>query len=397
MAQTFAFRCPQQIAFGPGTLRTLGTAVRGFGSHALLVTGSASLRSSGRLDECIKLLDEAGATCTHVTVHGEPSPEGIDDAVRTHGTGRIDVVVAVGGGSAIDFGKAVAAMLPVGGSVSDYLEGVGTKRHPGTTLPLVAVPTTAGTGSEATKNAVLSRVGASGFKKSLRHDNFVPSAAIVDPTLHLSCPPNVTAACGMDAFTQLLESFVSNKATPLTDSLALSGLHRLTPALVPAATDRAGDIDARADMAYGALLSGITLANAGLGVVHGLASTIGGMAAVPHGVVCAALLAPATAATIAKLRSTGDSAAAGFLAKYAAVGRLTGRRADTPDPNACDALVASLEEWAERLGIPWLGDFGLGENDIAAVAEATGCKNNPVELTTDEIGEIVTRALRRRD
>ena len=189
----------------------------------------------------------------------------------------IDVVLSTGGGSVIDAGKAVSAMLRVEGSVAEYLEDVGTRKHPGTKVPFVAVPTTAGTGCEATRNAVLSRVGPDGFKKSLRHDNFLPDAAVVDPVLTLSCPPDITAACGLDALTQLLESFVSTKASVLTDVLALSGLEHIGNSLVPACTNSGQDIDMRANLSYAALMSGITLTSAGLGTVHGFASSIGGL------------------------------------------------------------------------------------------------------------------------
>ena len=231
----------------------------------LVVTGAKSFRSSGRRQSLLNRLRTNSISFFECSLSGEPTVDRIDDLVDAFRGKGVGMVVAIGGGSVIDGGKAVSAMLPVQGSVMDFLEGVGTGTHSGEKVPFVAVPTTAGTGSEATKNAVIRGNGHPLFKKSLRHDNFVPDAAVIDPELMLSCPSDITAACGMDAFTQLLESYVSTKAAPMTDSLAFSGLRYLKEALVPVSTTEGADIHCRAAMAYGALISGITLANAGLG------------------------------------------------------------------------------------------------------------------------------------
>ena len=290
MIPTFTFARTPRISFGAGTKSEIPGLAESIGKRILLVTGGKSFPASNHWTALAAAFQERSLDWYHISVKGEPSPELVDSAVSEYRPKNIKTVVAIGGGSVIDAGKAISAMLTHTGSVFDYLEGVGTgKKHDGRKVPFIAVPTTAGTGSEATKNAVLSRVGPQGFKKSLRHDNFVPDHAVVDPELSLSCPADITASCGMDAFTQLLESYVSLKSTPLTDSLALSGMEQVSGHLIPVCTTGASALPNRTAMAYGALLSGITLANAGLGIVHGLAATIGGLYTIPHGVICGVL------------------------------------------------------------------------------------------------------------
>jgi alcohol dehydrogenase class IV/quinol monooxygenase YgiN len=272
MIQPFRFSRIPQLVFGGESVKKLGSAVSPSGRRALLVTGGKSAESSGALAAALTSLKRCDVAAERVAVRGEPSPEVVDEITRTFRQKQIQCVVAIGGGSAIDTAKAVAAMLTVEGSVVEYLEDVGSGTHPGTTLPVIAVPTTAGTGSEATKNAVISRVGENGFKKSLRHDNFVPVMAIVDPCLTMNCTPDITAACGMDAFTQLLESYVSTNANPMTDALALSGIELMAGALLSLVTDNQKNMEKRSAVSYAAFLSGVTLANAGLGVVHGIRS-----------------------------------------------------------------------------------------------------------------------------
>ena len=224
------FQCASipAVYFGAGVIKNIGATASRYGTSALLVTGGSSLARTGNLEVIVSRLKDANITVSHTTVTGEPSPEGVDEVVSEYRGKGVDLVISIGGGSVIDFGKAVSAMMPAEGSVLDYLEGVGTKSPDGKKLPFLACPTTAGTGSEATKNAVLSRVGDAGFKKSLRHDKYIPDAAIIDPELAVDCPHNITAACGMDAFTQLLEAYVSTKANPMTDALSENGLRYLS-------------------------------------------------------------------------------------------------------------------------------------------------------------------------
>jgi alcohol dehydrogenase class IV len=316
---SFQFYRTPRVRFGAGVFAALADEAARFGERALVVTGENSLRAAGGLDRLLRSLDQRSLAHALVETSGEPSPELVDEAVSAFRDQAVSVVLAVGGGSVVDAGKAISAMLPCGGSVRSFLEGVGDREHSGEKLPLIAVPTTAGTGSEATKNAVLSRVGADGFKRSLRHDHFVPDLAVIDPELALSCPPETTAACGMDALCQLLEAYVSTQASAMTDSLSLGGLRCAAEGLVPASTKGAKDVEARASMAYASFISGIALANAGLGVIHGFAAPIGGFFPIPHGVVCGSLLAPAVKVTIEKLRNGGPEHAPA-LEKYAAAG-----------------------------------------------------------------------------
>lgn len=363
-----------EILFGAGRFRELPGLVRRYGKTALVVTGAASFASSGRRAALHGLLREGAIDFAEEAVAGEPTPELVDGVVARHRVPGPTVVLAIGGGSVIDAGKAVAAMLTVEDGVVNYLEGVGDREHPGSKVPFIAVPTTAGTGSEATKNAVLSRSGPAGFKKSLRHDNFVPDIALVDPELTAGTPPEISAACGMDAFTQLLESFVSTKATPPTDALAASGMAAMAPNMTAACLEDAAE--ARAALAYGALLSGITLANAGLGVVHGLAGAVGGLFPVPHGIACGTLLAEATARTIALLRASGPEGKPG-LEKYAAAGRLFAGQGSADMASGCGLLVEKLFAWNEALAMPRLGKYGITEQDVPAIVAVADNKNNP--------------------
>ena len=390
--KAFDFYRTPRLVFGPGRIKDLAQIAASYGPEVLVVTGRDSLDRTGTWKRCAEAFHKASIRFRRVSFSGEPSPDVVDQAVERFASLPLHAVVAVGGGSVIDCAKAMAAMLPLGEPVTPYLEGVGTKTHPGKTLPLIAVPTTAGTGSEATKNAVISKVGRTGFKKSLRHDNFTPVCAIVDPELTLTCPPQVTAACGMDAFTQLLESYVSPQASTVTDALALSGIEHIASALGPALTDRGGDIEFRSSLAYAAFLSGVTLANAGLGIIHGLAAPLGGFVPVPHGIVCATLVAEACRMNIKRiqeLRGPDDI----MLIKYARAGQVLSGIPDADIRTSCDRLVQKLDEWTETLSIPRLGPYGVSESDLDALALQAGQKNNPVQLDLAEIKTILRARL----
>jgi alcohol dehydrogenase class IV len=388
----FDFYRTPRLVFGPGRVKELGPIVAPYGSEVLVVTGRDSLDRTGNWKRCEESLTHSSVRFHRYSFSGEPSPELVDTAVKEFGSLSLDAVVAIGGGSVIDCAKAIAAMLTLGEPVTPYLEGVGTRAHPGTTLPFMAVPTTAGTGSEATKNAVISKVGKNGFKKSLRHNNFTPVCAIVDPELTLICPPQVTAACGMDAFTQLLESYVSPQASPVTDALALSGIEHIASVLVPASTDRGDDIQLRSSLAFAAFLSGVTLANAGLGIIHGLAAPLGGLVNIPHGVVCATLVAEACRMNIKRIqeiRGPEDT----MLIKYARAGQALSCTPDADVPTSCDLLVQKLDEWTERLSIPRLGQYGVAESDLDALAVQAGQKSNSVQLGLDDVKAILRARL----
>jgi len=386
-----------RIAFGSGGLAQLPGYVAEFGNEILLVTGAASFLSSHHWSALTTRLHDTGVRFHHVALQGEPSPAFIDEIVQKWHGAPIHAVVGIGGGSVLDAAKAIAALLPLGHSVMDYLEDVGRGlSYPGPSLPLIAVPTTAGTGSEATKNAVLSEHGPAGYKKSFRHEKMVAKIAIVDPDLLEACPPHLIAAQGMDAFTQLLESYVSLRANPFTDALAWSGLEAVAGGFM-AAWHGGDGVDARrgrAAMAYGALLSGITLAQVGLGSVHGLAQPLGSLFAIPHGVACGTMVAAATATNITALRQRQPGGQA--LAKYGRVGRVLSGEAGLSGHDACDRLVAMLEEWSTEMTLPRLGSYGITEETIPAIVAASrnnSMKSNPVLLLDDEIADMVRRRI----
>jgi len=386
-----------QIRFGNGTLLELPQRVADYGRHMLLLTGGSAFIQSRFWPPLQQALQEQGIDVAHETLSGEPSPQRVDELVARHFNTGIEVVVGIGGGSVLDAAKAVAGLLPFGNSVLDHLEDVGRGlSYNGPALPFIAVPTTAGTGSEATRNAVLSERGAQGYKKSFRHDTLVARVALVDPQLLESCPPPLIAAQGMDAFTQLLESYVSLRANPFTDALAWSGLEAVHEGFI--AAFEGGDSDAacqgRAAMAYAALLSGITLAQTGLGSVHGLAQPLGSLFPLPHGVACGTMVAAATRVNIDALRQRMASSPA--LEKYARVGRLLSGKMELSAEQAQETLVQQLERWSERMALPRLGSFGVGEADIQQIVAASrnnSMKTNPVELSDEEIAALVRSRL----
>ena len=363
------------------------------------MTGGRSLAASGRRDELVAGLAAAGVTVAgEVAVTGEPSPAVVDAAVAAYRDAAVDVVLGVGGGSVLDAAKAIAGLLRTGAGVADHLEGLpGARPYAGPAVPFVAVPTTAGTGSEATRNAVISERGPAGFKRSFRDERLVAADAVVDPDLLAGTDRRRIAANGMDALTQLLEAYVSLRAGPITDALALAGLEAARDGLVAwhADPDGPGAPDARARMAYAALLSGICLAHAGLGAVHGLASPLGAQFPVPHGAACGATLAAVTAANIGALveRDPGSPA----LERYARLGRLLGGLPETAGgAEARGSLVVTLSEWTARLEIARLRVFGLGEADIAAVvadARGSSMRTNPIVLTDGELAGVLAAAL----
>ena len=383
-----------RIEFGSGALARLPAIARRYGRRALLVTGGGSLKASPVWARITDGLRKEGLSWLHLTIPGEPSPYMVDEAVRALRAENLDVVIGIGGGSALDAAKAIAGLLRPGNSVMDHLEGVGPELpYAGPATPFIAVPTTAGTGSEATRNAVLSVQGVDGFKKSFRDEKLVAEVALLDPDLLATCPPAVIAANGMDAFTQLLESYVSSRAAPLTDSLAWGGMTAVRDGLLPLFTD-AGDAAARARMAYAALVSGITLAQVGLGSVHGLASPLGAFFPIPHGVACGTLLAEATRINIEALAARAPTHAA--LEKYAKVGRLLSPQAQ-PDRDAAHvALLDTLQGWTRALDLPRLGHFGVTAADIPRIvanSRGSSMKTNPVVLEDAEIARIVAARL----
>lgn len=383
-----------RIEFGRGSIAHLPARMGGFGPKALIVTGARSFTESSRWPALKNTLADKGIAWELVHVPGEPSPELVDEAVARHRHSGIRCVVGIGGGSALDAAKAIAGLLKPGNSVMDHLEGVGPELpYQGPATPFIAIPTTAGTGSEATKNAVLSMHGEKGFKKSFRDEKLMAEWAIIDPDLLTGCPPHVLAANGMDAFTQLLESYVSSKANPFTDALATSGMERARDALLPWYEGVGDPAEHQAGMAYAALLSGITLAHVGLGSVHGLASPLGAFFPIPHGVVCGTLVAEATRVNIEALKERAPKNRA--LVKYAEAGRLLVQR-ELPDDEALLALVGTMSDWTRRLRLPLLGEYGITEADlprIVANSRGSSMQTNPIVLSDREIAGILRTRL----
>ena len=379
----FEFATAVRILVGQGRAAELPEVLAGLGSRVLVCTGADPARHAG-------LLAGLGLPAAQFSVGGEPTVDlarAGAAAAREHGA---DVVAAIGGGSVIDTGKAVAMLLGNGGDPLDYLEVVGSGRKiTKPSAPFAAVPTTAGTGAEVTANAVLA-APAHGLKASLRSPLMIPAVALVDPGLTVSCPPPVTAASGMDALTQCLEPYVSVRANPLTDGLAREGLRRAAAGLREAFADGT-DPAARTDMAMCSLLGGMALANAKLGAVHGLAGVIGGTAAVPHGVACAALLAPVTETNVRVLRSAPDGEPA--LNRYAEIaGMLTGNPAA-----AVEDGFAWIRDTVALLEIPRLAAFGLSLQDVddvaAKAAGSSSMQGNPVVLSHEDLRTILLDAI----
>ena len=381
--RAFEFATAGRILVGRGRAAELPEVLAGLGSRVLVCTGANPARHAG-------LLAGLGMPAAGFAVAGEPTVDLARAGAATAREHGADVVAAIGGGSVIDTGKAVAMLLGNGGDPVDYLEVVGSGRKiTKPAAPCVAVPTTAGTGAEVTANAVLA-APAHGVKASLRSPLMIPRVALVDPGLTVSCPPPVTAASGMDALTQCLEPYVSVRATPLTDGLAREGLNRAAAGLRAAFAD-GSDLAARTDMAMCSLLGGMALANAKLGAVHGLAGVIGGTAAVPHGVACAALLAPVIEANIRALRSARPAhPALGRYADVAAV--LTGNPAA-----AVEDSLAWIRETVALLEIPRLAAFGISPQDAddvaAKAAGSNSMQGNPVALSHDDLRAILLQAI----
>ncbi|TFG25744.1 MAG: iron-containing alcohol dehydrogenase [Promethearchaeota archaeon] len=395
MIHNFNFASIPHLIFGAGKLNELSNIIPNFGKNVLFVIGGSSLKRSGTWDEIISNMKRSSIEYSSVSVDNEPSPEIVDTIAANYRNKNIDLVIGIGGGSVTDAGKAISAMIPKKDTIKNYLEGIGTKVHDGEKIPFIAIPTTSGTGSEATKNAVISERGSEGFKKSLRHDNLIPNIAIIDPELMISCPPSVTAACGMDAFTQLLEAYVSTNASPMTDALAYSGMKYMSKNMISACTTGVSDINVRAAMAYGSLMSGITLANAGLGIVHGLASPIGGFFDIPHGVVCGTLLAEATKINIKKLKELGPAGKKG-LKKHTQIGALLSQEkfiGENEIDKYCSILIDTLNKWTTELNIERLGRYGITTGDVEKIVKNAGLKNNPVNLTKEDIKTLVMNRL----
>ena len=376
----FEFATATRIIFGEGAAATLPELVRTFGVRPLVVTGASAERAASLV---------SALSAETFAAPGEPTVELVRAGARRVQNAACDVIISFGGGSAIDAGKAIATIATNGGEPLEFLEVVGKGRAIAVPpLPFIAVPTTAGTGSEVTRNAVLASTE-HGVKASLRSPLMLPRVALVDPELTYGLPPSITAFTGLDALTQLIEPYVSERANPLVDALCVQGIERVAGALRRAYHDGA-DREARRDMALASLFGGLALANAGLGVVHGFASPLGGSWKAPHGALCAGLLPHGMAANVAALRARMPQHPA--LERYAVIaGLLTGQK----HASAEDGI-----EWVRalctELGIPSLRAWGITKADLPSVVEkaarASSMKANPLSLTNEELLAVVNAA-----
>jgi alcohol dehydrogenase class IV len=382
----FEFTTATRIIFGAGTLREAGPAANTFGKRTLVVTG----RDASRAEPLLKLLREQSLDVITFAIAGEPDIETIERGVALAKKEHCDIVIGFGGGSALDSGKAIAAMLANGGDLLDYLEVIGRgqalAKH---SMPFIAIPTTAGTGSEVTRNAVLASP-AHRAKVSLRSPHMLAKVAIVDPELTFDLPPSVTASTGLDALTQLIEPYVCSRANPMVDALCVEGIRRAARSLRVVFED-GRNAAAREDMALASLFGGLALANAGLGAVHGFAGPIGGMFPAPHGAVCAVLLPHVMETNLRALqkRQPADQS----LRRYTEIAQLlTGNK----DASALDGI-----EWVRKLvadlKIPPLRIYGITTSNTGELIErakiASSMKANPITLTDEELTNVLERAI----
>jgi alcohol dehydrogenase class IV len=383
MVNAFEFATAARVVFGPGRIRELPALAKPLGHRALVVCG----KSIQRAQPILALLSSASIEAKPFSIAGEPTVEAVEHGANAAREHCADLVIGIGGGSALDGAKAIAALATNTRGVFHYLEVVG-KAQPleATPLPVIAVPTTAGTGTEVTRNAVLSSL-AHAVKASLRSVSMLPRVALVDPELTHDLPPSLTASTGMDALTQLIEPLVSNRANAITDALCREAIPRAAKAL-PRLWSNRNDTDARAEMSIASLFSGFALANAGLGAVHGFAAPIGGEFPAPHGAVCAILLAPVMRANIGVARQQNVRA----LGRYVEVARLlTGLATAEPEDG-----VTFVEDLCRTLQIPRLRDFSIPRTalpDIATkAAQSSSMKGNPVSLSQQQLTDILETA-----
>ncbi len=383
-----------ETVFGRGAFARIGELAGSLGRAALIVYNGDEVGSGGALDRMTAAFAGRNIHPTLFRQRGEPAVDDVDRAVAMGRDANCDVAVGLGGGSAIDAAKAVAGLLANGGVALDYMEIVGKgQKITKPALPWIAVPTTAGTGSEATRNAVIT-FPPKRFKASIRSELLLPLIALIDPELGVTVPPGVTASSGMDALCQLIESYTSNGANATTDELALKGLALATRSLRRAYANGA-DLDAREDMARAANLSGTTLSAAGLGAVHGFAAPLGANFPAPHGSVCAVLLPHVIEANVRALRV--QSSGHPTLARYARVGRILSGNDQLDDSQATARAITETAALVRDLRIQPLSAFGVKHDAIPEIVvlarQAGSMKYNPVTLSDDELAGILRNAL----
>lgn len=378
----FSFATASKIIFGSHAFEQVPELVGSFSEKAMLITGSSTKRASELAEKL-----EPGIEITIFQIESEPTTQMITRGMQLAREKECGVVLAIGGGSVIDAAKAIAAMATNPGELMDYLEVIGSgKPLPERPLPCIAVPTTAGTGAEVTKNSVI-KSPENNVKVSLRSDYMYPDVAVVDPLLTLSMPPELTASTGVDAFTHLQETFVSNQSNPFIDMICREGLKRISRSLLKAFND-GNDIEAREDMAMASMLGGMALANVKLGAVHGFAGPMGGMFLIPHGTVCASLVSAVIETNIDALTvQNGD------LSKYSELAKIL---TQNETAEAKDS-IRWVKELVTGLKIPPLANFGLRRNDFPALVQkakvASSMKGNPVTLNDEQLNQILENSL----
>jgi alcohol dehydrogenase class IV len=382
----FEIATATRIIFGPGTLREISSLAKEMGKSALVVTG----QSSKRAEPLLVLLRTAGVGTTTFAISGEPSIKIVETGVALARQEKCDWVIGFGGGSALDSGKAIAAMLANDGEMLDYLEVIGRgKNLTKPSAPFVAIPTTAGTGSEVTRNAVLASAEHH-VKVSLRSPLMLPKVALVDPELTCDLPPAITASTGLDALTQVIEPYVCSRANPMVDAVCIEGIQRAARSLRKA-FESGHDAAAREDMSIASLFGGFALANAGLGAVHGFAGPIGGMFPAPHGAVCAALLPHVMAMNVRALSQRQPQSE--ILPRFDHVARLLTGNASAKARDSVEWVAQLVRD----LQIPRLAAYGITREHIADLVEkstnASSMKANPIILTRHELTEVLESAI----
>ena len=385
----FDFKMPSEIIFGEGKIVELPDVVKKFGKRALIITGDHSLYKTGDADRIFSMFEHHELELIVQKTSGEPTVELIDYLCDIHADTKPDVIIGIGGGSVLDTAKAMSAMLKENGSVSDYIETIGSKKICNQPIPCIAVPTTAGTGSEATNNAVIAEYLPRAFKRSLRDDALIPKVAIIDPELTLKCTSPVSPNSGIDAFCQLLEAYTSNKANSFTDAITIHGFRLIAKNIVPACTSQADNIEVRSKMAYASLLSGIGIMNSSVTVIHGFASAIGGRYEIPHGAICGAMLLGCTLMNMRKAQkyALNDETSVRF-AKLGSI--LSGIEYDYDKHDVLlRAVTEDIKDITSKLKIQTLSQLGVRREDFYQIVSDTRLNGNPIPLTETDLTEIL--------
>ncbi|NCB01028.1 MAG: iron-containing alcohol dehydrogenase [Spirochaetia bacterium] len=393
MVNQFSLLQVNKVDFGVGSFKKLASYIDSYKSRGdLLFLMSTKIANHPEVLSLIASLKEEDVQVHSALVSGEPTVASIDTITKTYYETRVSLVVGIGGGSVLDSAKAVSVMLfhqhkwkDQDLSIKTYLEGVGTKEAPSYRLPLILIPTTSGTGSEATKNGVVAQIGEGGFKKSFRHDSYVPDVAIIDPSFTLTLPLEVTASSGLDALTQLMEGYVSTTENFFIDSLALPAIHKGGLALTHLLDGHLDDISSRSDISYASYISGVTLAHKGLTYVHGLSGPMGAVHSIPHGIACAKLMGPINRAMVEN-ELKEENIDSPYLVKMDAIAKGWGKK------NALEA-VEFIEQMVEKADFKPLREYGFTKEDLKKLSKMNSKRNSPVTLSETTIYDILISLL----